>query len=40
LCHTASGIITVCRWPSGAHVEEYNKLVVKQEFVFFFLIFC
>ena len=63
--YTASGIITFCRWPSGAqverrrpptgvmipdavlynfdllmmstqcskHVEEYNKLIIKQDFV-------
>jgi len=39
LCYTASGIATLCRWPSGAHrtatysVEAYNKLITKQAFV-------
>ena len=50
--YTASGIVTLCRWPSGAqverglqsgaqverglqskHVEEYNTLIIKQEFM-------
>jgi hypothetical protein len=30
--NTASDIVTLCRWPSGAP-EEYNKLIMKQEFV-------
>jgi len=44
LYYTASGIITFSRWPSGAqvhgmsikcskNVEEYNKLIIKREFV-------
>jgi len=40
LYYIASGIITLSRWPSGAQVEplaqnvgEYNKLIIKQEFV-------
>jgi len=39
LYYTASGIIKICRWPSGAqverglHVEAYNKLITKQDFV-------
>jgi len=43
LYYTASGIITLCRSPSGVqvgrglvgmeHVQEYNKLIIKQEFV-------
>jgi hypothetical protein len=55
LCYTVSGIVTLCRWLSGAqvervlvgmhfdllmtnkqcskHVETYNKLIIKQEFV-------
>jgi len=44
LYYTASGITTLCRWPSGVpdghlqgvvipDIEEYNKLIIKQEFV-------
>jgi len=38
LYYIASVFITLCTWPSGAqvergHVEAYNKLFIKQEFV-------
>ena len=35
LYYTASGIITLCKWPSGArdHVEAFNKFIIKQDFV-------
>jgi len=34
LYYTASGIITLCRWPSDVHRlrEEYNKRITKQVF--------
>jgi len=31
LYYTASGIVSLCRWPSGAHLN--TKLNIKQEFV-------